>query len=190
MKFFIKRISQLLKSIRFPTAIIICLVALTSCAKEEQVTEENGNIITKKKRIEPNVLKRAESARDKGGGIFNNAMNRQTTFDFATSNVLWRATLESIDFIPLNNVDYSGGVIVSDWYSVENSNDSIKLTVRFLSSDVKASSVKVINHKKICKNDNCKIIKGDNNLNTKIKKNILKLARELKIKDEQKKAKK
>lgn len=190
MKFLTNNIYNLSKFTKLYLGVIFCSLALTSCAKDVQTTDENGNIVTKKKRIEPNVSKRAEQARDEGGGIFNSARNRETTFDFATSNVLWRATLESIDFIPLNNVDYSGGVIVSDWYSVEDSNDSIKLTIRFLSSDLAASSVKVTNHKKICKNNNCKIIKGDNNLNAKIKKNILKLARELKIKDEEKKTKK
>lgn len=190
MKFLCKETLCLLKLFKFHHLIIICSLVVSSCAKEVQTTDEDGNIITRKKRIEPNVNKRAEQARDEGGGIFNSAMNRQTTFDFATSNVLWRATLESIDFIPLNNVDYSGGVIVSDWYSTENSNDSIKLTVRFLSSDLKASSVKVINHKKICKNNSCKIIKGGSDLNARIKNNILKLARELKIKDEKKKTKK
>jgi len=179
-----------MKFFRYILILACAMFLLSSCMKGKAEKEESDTIVKKKKRIEPNILKRAEQARDEGGGIFNSNRARETTFDFATSNVLWRAALQSIDFIPLNNVDYSGGVIVSDWYSTENSSDSIKITVRFLSSDVSASSVKVINHKKICKDISCKIVKGDNNLNIKIKDNIIELARKLKLEDEAKKAKK
>jgi hypothetical protein len=165
------------------------MTLIYSCAKKESATETVGTI--KKKTYEPNVLKRIEKARDEGGGIFNSNRNKSTTYEFATSNVLWRASLETLDFIPLNNVDYSGGVIVTDWYSGQASKDSIKITVRFLSNEVQASSIKVINHKKICDSQNvCKIIKGNENFNSKIKNNILQTARKIKIEDEEKKLKK
>ena len=38
-------------------------------------------------------------------------------FDFASSNELWRASLDTIDFMPLSSVNYSGGIIITDWYS-------------------------------------------------------------------------
>ena len=70
---------------------------------------------------------------------------------------MWRASLETLDFLPLITVDYSGGVIISDWYSEGNNNEAIKLTIRFLSNEVRSDSLKIIVHKKICdKNLNCR----------------------------------
>ena len=70
---------------------------------------------------------------------------------------MWRASLETLDFLPLITVDYSGGVIISDWYSEGSSNEAIKLTIRFLSNEVRSDSLKIIVHKKICdKNLNCR----------------------------------
>ena len=64
---------------------------------------------------------------------------------------MWRASLELLDFLPLSTVDYSGGVIVSDWYSDNaKSNESIKISVRFLSNEVRSDSLKIIVHKKKC----------------------------------------
>ncbi len=76
-----------------------------------------------------------------GGGVF----------EFSSSNPMWRATLETLDFLPLTTVDYSGGMIISDWYSDgENFKQSIKITVRFLSNEIRSDSLKVIVHQKNC----------------------------------------
>ena len=72
---------------------------------------------------------------------------------------MWRASLETLDFLPLTTVDYSGGMIITDWYS-ENNNikESIKITVRFLSNQVRSDSIKIIIHKKTCTQDlNCSV---------------------------------
>ena len=37
-------------------------------------------------------------------------------FEFASSNELWRASLDVVDFMPLASVNYSGGIIITDWY--------------------------------------------------------------------------
>ena len=64
---------------------------------------------------------------------------------------MWRATLETLDFLPLSNVDYSGGMIITDWYNdSKTKNDSIKITVRFLSNEIQSNSLKIIIHKKEC----------------------------------------
>ena len=64
---------------------------------------------------------------------------------------MWRATLEILDFLPLSTVDYSGGVIISDWYSDQsNQNDSIKISVRFLSNEIQSNSLNIIVHKRSC----------------------------------------
>ena len=98
-------------------------------------------------------------------------------FQFASSNEMWRATLELLDFTPLSNVDYSGGIIITDWFSETSAQDPIKITVRFLSNEIRADGLKVIIHKKICKTINdCKVIKVDSTLGQEIKLAILKKA--------------
>ena len=98
-------------------------------------------------------------------------------FEFASSNEMWRATLDLLDFTPLSNVDYSGGVIITDWFSESSDQDSIKITVRFLSNEIRADGLKIIIHKKICKKINdCKIVKIDSTLGQEIKLAILKKA--------------
>ena len=63
---------------------------------------------------------------------------------------MWRASLEILDFLPLTTVDYSGGMIITDWYSENNDNDSLKITVRFLGNDVRTESLKILVHRKTC----------------------------------------
>ena len=103
------------------------------------------------------------------------------SFEFASSNVMWRATLDLLDFTPLSNVDYSGGVIITDWFNESSDQDPIKITIRFLANEVRADGLKVIIHKKICKKINdCKVIKVDSTLGQEIKLAILKRAATIK----------
>ena len=98
-------------------------------------------------------------------------------FQFASSNEMWRASLDLLDFTPLSNVDYSGGVIITDWFSESSDQDPIKITVRFLSNEIRADGLKIIIHKKICKKiDDCKTVKVDSTLGQEIKLAILKKA--------------
>jgi hypothetical protein len=83
---------------------------------------------------------------------------------------MWRASLEILDFLPLTTVDYSGGMIITDWYSDNNSNESIKITVRFLSNEIRTENLKIIVHKKTCLNNNCKVLLVNN---TKIGEELL-----------------
>ena len=98
------------------------------------------------------------------------------TYEFSTSNPLWRATLETIDFMPLTTVDYSGGIIISDWYTDgADSNESIKITLRFLSNEIQSNSIKVIVHSKKCGNPQiiAVISEIDSNIKFEIQKSIL-----------------
>ena len=100
-------------------------------------------------------------------------------FQFASSNEMWRASLELLEFTPLSNVDYSGGVIITDWFSEDTTQDPLKITIRFLSNEIRADGIKVIIHKKVCKKeekDNCKTIKDNSTLGQEIKLAILKKA--------------
>tara|TARA_B100001123_G_scaffold426633_1_gene541067 strand:- start:603 stop:1205 length:603 start_codon:yes stop_codon:yes gene_type:complete len=100
-------------------------------------------------------------------------------FEFASSNEMWRASLELLEFTPLSNVDYSGGVIITDWFSENSEQNPIKITVRFLSNEIRADGLKIIIHKKICKKnekENCKVIQDNTTLGQEIKLAILKKA--------------
>jgi hypothetical protein len=103
-----------------------------------------------------------------------------TTYEFSTANPMWRASLETLDFLPLTTVDYSGGIIITDWYFDTNSNteESIKIAVRFLSNDIRSESVKITVHQRICKSSgNCKIqLLNNSNIQEELHRAILKKA--------------
>jgi hypothetical protein len=94
----------------------------------------------------------------RGAGIGGLLKRGNTTFQFTSSNPMWRASLETLDFLPLTTVDYAGGMIISDWYSDTSNNSAIKITIRFLSGEVSSESIKVIVHKKNCLTEqSCKV---------------------------------
>ena len=101
-----------------------------------------------------------------------------TTYEFASSNELWRATLDTIDFMPLTTANYSGGIIVTDWYSDnQNLNENIKITVRFLTNEIRSDALDIKIFFKSCDSLNkCKIIEKDGNFSKELKKEILKKA--------------
>ena len=116
--------------------------------------------------------------------LFENEETVAVNFQFASSNPLWRASLEKLNFAPLNNVDYAGGIIVTDWFSNENSNEEIKITIRFLTNEIRSDAINVIIHKKVCSaQNNCKITKIDKDLNFEIKFEILKKAAQIQNND-------
>jgi hypothetical protein len=101
------------------------------------------------------------------------------TFEFASSNELWRASLDVIDFMPLSSVNYSGGIIITDWYSDNNNpNESIKISIRFLTNEVRSDAliVKIFNRKCINNLMNCKFTETDGIMVNELKKEILKKA--------------
>ncbi len=104
---------------------------------------------------------------------------RGGTFDFASSNELWRASLDVIDFMPLTSVNYSGGIIITDWYSDgNNSNESIKISIRFLTNEIRSDAldVKIFTRKCLENFMNCKVMETDRILMNELKKEILKKA--------------
>ena len=111
-------------------------------------------------------------------GMFEKTMGGGN-FQFASSNEMWRASLELLEFTPLSNVDYAGGIIITDWFSENSEQDPLKITIRFLSTEIRADGLKVIIYKKICKkNDknNCKTVQDNTTLGQEIKLAILKKA--------------
>ena len=177
---------NLTKNIRFLSIFLILgLFSCSPAAVDPTTGERKTYELDEKKRIRENV--------EKGGGIFGDLgkSSKETTFSFGTSNVLWRATLKSLDFMPLASIDYSGGVLVTDWYS-ENANpqEKIKIMVRFLSNELRTDSVVVIAHKMNCNTQGvCSTTILNEKFNDSIKDTIINAARLIKIEDEKKKIK-
>ena len=114
-------------------------------------------------------------------------------FEFASSNELWRASLDVIDFMPLTSVNYSGGIIITDWYSNEKSqNESIKITIRFLTNEIRSDALNIKIFTRKCKESlvNCKYIESNKSLVAELKKEILKRATKFQLEDKEKKNKK
>jgi len=130
--------------------------------------------------FEPDGKKRARKNVEEGkgsgtGGLFGK--NKGGSFEFASSNELWRASLDTLDFMSFSNVDYSGGLIITDWYSESENKQSIKITVRFLSNEIRADGLKVSLHQRICgSNNSCSIKEVKSSLNEEIKEKILRKA--------------
>ena len=151
------------------TLMIFLILFLASCnsipAGDARKTPASG-----KERARKNI--------EEGRGFrISNAMggNKGTNFEFASSNGLWRASLDVLDFMPLTSANYSGGIIITDWYTEQgNPDESIKITIRFLSNEVRSDAIDVdIFYKKCVAVNNCKINKQDGQLKKEITKKIL-----------------
>jgi len=171
-----------MKFYKFLALTIIAILALNSCKALKPKWVDTRNVPT-------DARERARKNIEEGRGVsLGNLGNRKTTYQFSSSNPMWRASLEVLDFIPLTTVDYSGGVIITDWYNDNAGNDAIKVTVRFLSNEVRTNSIKVVVHKKTCDNNqNCATNKIDSKIEEELVTSILKLAAKF---DKEKKTKK
>ena len=146
------------------------------------------------RKYDPDPKKRVKKNLEEGQGFklsktFNNS--RGGVFEFASSNELWRSSLDTIDFMPLVSVNYSGGIIITDWYSTDQtSNESIKISIRFLTNEIRSDAldVKVFN-KKCLTQLNCVISEKKGNLITELKKKILKTAALYEIQNKKKNSK-
>ena len=161
---------------KFTIIFLILLFSLNSCG------------IYKKTDVKTNPIndadKRAKNLAEGKGIQLLNSKKNSGVFDFASSNEMWRASIEILDFTPLVSADYGGGILISDWYSNQDSSlESYKITVVFLSNEIRADGLNVKVHKKTCNaNYSCKIIEQKTKLNTEIKSAILRRASEIKDK--------
>ena len=127
--------------------------------------------------IEPNATKRAQNNAREGKGIQLFKSNKgKGEFQFASSNPLWKAALDTLSFVSLANSDYSGGVLITDWYSEGNPNQAIKITIRFLSNDIRPDGIVVNLYKRNCINNVCSTEELKTDLVLEIKDKILKQA--------------
>ena len=135
--------------------------------------------------IEPNATKRAQNNAREGRGIQIFKKNKGSgNFLFASSNPLWKASLDTLSFISLADADYSGGVLITDWYSEGNTDEAIKITIRFLSNEIRADGLIINIYKRDCVKNVCSTKEIKSNLVFEIKDKILKKAAVYKLQDD------
>ncbi len=128
----------------------------------------------------PDPRKRVEKNINEGRGFrVMGGSQKGTTYEFASANPLWRATLDTLDFMPLASANYSGGIVITDWYSENNSpNESVKISVRFLTNEIRSDALDINVYLKKCSDSltNCSISKNNNDLVADLNLSILKKA--------------
>ncbi len=162
----------MLKNLQILILLTIFLPFLNSCAGFNQ---------TDAREFPPEPEKRVKKNLEEGrgftvmGAFSDKKKGGSGDFDFASSNELWRASLDTIDFMPLASANYSGGIIITDWYSSgQNANESIKISIRFLTNEVRSDALDIkVFHKNCGQNDNCQISEKKGSLVAELNKKIL-----------------
>ena len=161
--------------------LISLLIFLSSCGlyKYSPVDENPIN----------DADKREKNVRE-GKGVTLGGNKGSGEFEFASSNEMWRATIQILDFVPLTNADYGGGIVITDWYSEDETlSEAIKITVQFLSNEIRVDGLDIKVYKKNCNsNQTCKVQKIDSEINQELKMAILTRAAEIKNEDGKKRA--
>ena len=157
----------------FKLLVFVCILPflLNSCANRGDA---------RKSPPDPKLRVKRNLEEGKGFRLMSTDKKGGTNYEFASSNELWRASLDTIDFMPLASVNYSGGIIITDWYSNDqNSNENIKISIRFLTNEIRSDALDIKVFKKVCKNSgsNCKISESYKELISELKIKILKTAK-------------
>ena len=151
--------------------LLSILINLNSCGFYRPVSAKD---------FPPEPEKRVQKNLQEGRGftLMGNNNKNGGEFDFATSNEMWRASLDILDFMPLTSADYGGGLIITDWYSDgSNASDSIKISIRFLSNEIRADALNIKVFSKQCeKTINCKVLQSNPEIENELKVAILKRA--------------
>ena len=158
--------------IKFFSLLAFAIFLLNSCGiyKRSDIKDNPVN-------VDERVRKNIQEGR---GFRFGRGATRGGDFDFASSNPLWRGAVDVLDFVPLTNASYSGGIIITEWFSAENNSGStsreLKLTIRFMTNEIRADAIQVIVFEKSCVQTNCKTKKIKSKLESELKLAILKKA--------------
>ena len=158
---------------KFFTILIAFILVLNSCGVYKP---------TDARKTSPDYKERVKKNLEEGKGLRLSGLGGlgKTNFQFASSNPIWRASLDVLDFAPLLTANYSGGIIITDWISTEDQrlNEFYKITVKFLSNELRSDALKITLHEKKCGiNNQCKVSEIESNLVKKeISKKILKIA--------------
>ena len=159
-------------NIRITYFVLIAIFTLTSCKTIENLPGGNA------REISPDPKERVKKNLEEGRGFrLDTAFQsgKGGDFLFASANELWRASLDTLDFMPLSSVNYSGGIIITDWYSDGDSLDeSVKISIRFLTNEVRADALDIkVFYKKCNQVASCKISQKTGSLSAELKKQIL-----------------
>jgi len=153
------------------TGLFLILINLNSCGIYRPVSAKD---------YPPEPEKRIQKNLQEGRGFTIMGGNKKgdNNFGFATSNEMWRASLDILDFMPLTSADYGGGLIITDWYSDgSNASDSVKISIRFLSNEIRADALNIKVFSKECeKTINCKVSQSNPEIESELKVAILKRA--------------
>ena len=165
-------LNYIAKKLMFLISLMVIFSFLLSCGIYKPVDA---------RKVSPNSKERVKKNLEEGKGMSIGKMMQGgggTNYQFASSNPMWRATLEILDFLPLSNVDYSGGIVTTDWYNEGTALDeSIKITVRFLTNEIRSDGIRIIVHKKRCNvEQSCKISKISSAIEQELQVAILKKA--------------
>ena len=153
-------------------AAVLGIALLNSCAALKPAPSDA-------RKVSPNVEERVRANIEEGRGFrLMGGEKKGGTFDFASSNELWRASLDTIDFMPLMSANYSGGIIITDWYSDgKGTGESIKVSIRFLTNEIRSDALDIKIFTKNCSTIiDCKVYENKGNLVFELKKSILKKA--------------
>ena len=161
----------MIKNLQILILLTIFLPFLNSCSGFNQ---------TDAREFPPEPEKRVKKNLEEGRGFtmmdgFSDKKGGSGNFDFASSNELWRASLDTIDFMPLASANYSGGIIITDWYSSgQSTNESIKISIRFLTNEVRSDALDIkVFYKNCAINESCQISEKKGSLVTELNKKIL-----------------
>ena len=150
-------------------SILLSLIILSNCGIYKR-SDVKDNPVNVEDRVRKNI--------EEGKGVrFNIGKSKGGVFDFASANELWRASVETLDFVPLINASYSGGIIITDWFNGgKDTNRDLKITVRFLSNEIRSDALKIVIHERVCSNNNCVTNLIDSKISDEIQLAILKKA--------------
>ena len=171
-------------NLRIDRFFIIVLFALVSCKSIENLPGGDA------RKNPPDPRERVKKNLEEGKGFrLDTALKgagKGGDFMFASANELWRASLDTLDFMPLSSVNYSGGIIITDWYSDGNSLDeSVKISIRFLTNEVRSDALEIKVFYKTCNSTgNCVVNQKPGKIVNELKREILKIAAKYKEVDD------
>jgi len=152
------------------TIIIFLIITLSGCG---------GFRMTDAREVSPNPDERIKKNIEEGRGLRLSNLGKQQegNFQFASSNPLWRASLDILDFAPLVSANYSGGILITDWITTDNKNETFKITIKFLSNEIRPDGLDIVIHQKTCvDNSGCNIGELETSVKNDLKVKILKRA--------------
>jgi Domain of unknown function (DUF3576) len=160
----------------FPVLLGIAALLLAGCSSDKAAEEPEP------RQVEAN----AGSA---NGGLLDGLLSSgltsggQRSETITVNSYLWRASLDTISFLPLSTADPFGGVIITDWYSPpETPSERFKVNVYILDRELRADGLRVAVFRQVREgNGNWVEAKVDDRTGRDLENAILKRARQMRI---------